>query len=150
MSAEEDDEQSSAVWEQAPWSAFLLAEFIGYLLLIWLVTCLRSRCLRSRRSTTLKSKIASILMVKTRPFWLYSYILWKAVYRNIRHLCINLVANIIWGTGHPICSSFLLDFSFLHHDCQRVFTVFYVIAMLHFLAAKLYFRCTRKWSRRTH
>ena len=110
----------------------------------WL-TCLRNRCLRSRRSTTLKSKIASILTVKTRPFWPYSYILWKAVYRNIRHLCISLVANIIWGPGHPICSSFLLDFSFLHHDCRRVFTVFYVIAMLHFLAAKSYFQCTKKY-----
>ena len=29
-------------------------------------------------------------------------------------MCIILVANIIWRSGHPICSSFLLDFPFLH------------------------------------
>ena len=103
----------------------------------------RIRCIRRHDDFSPRSHCK--LLLKTRPFWPYSYILWKAVYRNIRHLCINLVANIIWGPGNPICSSFLLDFSFLHHDCRRVFTVFYVIAMLHFLAAKSYFQCTKKY-----
>ena len=34
-------------------------------------------------------------------------------------MCIFLVANIIWRSGHAIRSSFLLDFSFLHHNCRR-------------------------------
>ena len=34
MSAEKDVEQSCTVWEQAPWSEFVLAEFTGYLPLI--------------------------------------------------------------------------------------------------------------------
>ena len=33
------------------------------------------------------------------------------------------------NSGHGIRSSYLLDFSFLHHSCLRVFTVFYVAKM---------------------
>ena len=86
------------------------------------------------RLTTLKSKISLMSTIETRPFWPYSYILWKVVYRNIRYMCIILVANIIWRSGHVIPSSFLLDFSFLHHSYRRVFiTVFYVTAMQHMI-----------------
>ena len=59
-------------------------------------------------------------MIETCPFWLYSYILWKGLYKNTRYICIILEANIIWRSGHVIRSSFLLDFSFLHHICRRV------------------------------
>ena len=45
------------------------------------------------------------------------------MYRNTRYMCIILVANIIWRSGNAIRSSYLLDFSFLHHSCRRVFTV---------------------------
>ena len=83
---------------------------------------------RSMRPTTLNSKISSI-STTSRPLWSYGYTLWKVVYRNIRYMCINLVANITWGPGHAIRSSFPLDFSSLHHTCRRVFTVFYVTAM---------------------
>ena len=83
---------------------------------------------RSMRPTTLNSKISSI-STTSRPLWSYGYTLWKAVYRNIRYTCINLEANITWGPGHAIRSSFPLDFSSLHHTRRRVFTVFYVTAM---------------------
>ena len=83
---------------------------------------------RIMRPTTLDSKISSI-STTSRPLWSYGYTLWKVVYRNIRYMCINLVANIIWGPGHTIRSSFPLDFSSLHHTHRRVFTVFYVTAM---------------------
>ena len=76
----------------------------------------------SMRPTTLNSKISSI-STTSRPLWSYGYTLWKVVYRNIRYMCINLVANITWGPGHAIRSSFPLDFSSLHHTCRRVFTV---------------------------
>ena len=33
------------------------------------------------------------------------------MYRNARYMCIILVANITWRSGHAIRSSFLLDFS---------------------------------------
>ena len=33
------------------------------------------------------------------------------------------------NSGYGIRSSYLLDFSFLHHSCRRVFTVFYVATM---------------------
>ena len=69
---------------------------------------------RIMRPTTLNSKISSISMT-SRPLWSYGYTLWKVVYRNIRYMCINLVANITWGPGHAIRSSFPLDFSSLHH-----------------------------------
>ena len=82
----------------------------------------------SMRPTTLNSKISSI-STTSRPLWSYGYTLWKEVYRNIRYMCINLVANITWGPGHAIRSSFPLDFSSLHHTRRRVFTVFYVTAM---------------------
>ena len=68
--------------------------------------------------------------IETRQFWQYSYILWKVVYRNTHHMCIVLVANVIWCSGRAVRSPFLLDFSFLHHSCRRVFTVFYVTAMI--------------------
>ena len=83
---------------------------------------------RITRPTSLNSKISSI-STTSRPLWSYGYTLWKVVYRNIRYMCINLVANITWGPGHAIRSSFPLDFSSLHHTCRRVFTVFYVTAM---------------------
>ena len=83
---------------------------------------------RSTRPTTSNSKISSI-STTSRPLWSYSYTPWKVVYRNIRYMCINLVANITWGPGHAIRSSFPIDFSSLHHTCRRVFTVFYVTAM---------------------
>ena len=82
----------------------------------------------SMRPTTLNSKISSI-STTSRPLWSYGYTLWKAVYKNIRYMCINLEANITWGPGHAIRSSFPLDFSSLHHTRRRVFTVFYVTAM---------------------
>ena len=44
-------------------------------------------------------------------------------------MCITHEANIIWRSGHAIRSSFLQDFSFLHHSCRPVFTVLYVTAM---------------------
>ena len=69
---------------------------------------------RIMRPTTLNSKISSI-STTSRPLWSYGYTLWKAVYKNIRYMCINLVANITWGPGHAIRSSFPLDFSSLHH-----------------------------------
>ena len=78
--------------------------------------------------------------IETRPFWPYSYILWKVVYRNTHCMCIVLVANIIWRSGRAVRSPFLLDFSFLHHSCRRVFTVFYVTALIcniNVLAARL-------------
>ena len=61
-----------------------------------------SKPVRSIRQTTLKSKISSMSTIETRPFWLYSYIFWKAVFRNNRYMCIILVANIIWCSGHAI------------------------------------------------
>ena len=52
MSAEKSVEQSCTVWEQAPQSAFFLAELIDlYLPLIWLVVCVRNSRLRSRYGT---------------------------------------------------------------------------------------------------
>ena len=48
MSAEKNVEQSRTVWEQAPQSAFFLAQFIGYLPLIWPVVCVHNKRLRSR------------------------------------------------------------------------------------------------------
>ena len=60
-----------------------------------------------------------MLTIETRPFWPFSCILLKVVYRNTRYMCIVFVANIIWRSGHVIRSSFLLDFSFLHHSCRR-------------------------------
>ena len=67
------------------------------------------------RSTTLKSKISSMMTIETRPFWSYSNILRKVLYRNIWCMFIILVANIMWCSGHAIrSSSSLLDFSFLH------------------------------------
>ena len=52
-------------------------------------------------------------------------------------MCIILVGNIIWDSSHATSSSFPLDFSFLHHNCRRVFTVFYVTAnMIVNLAAR--------------
>ena len=83
---------------------------------------------RIMRPTSLNSKISSI-STTSRPLWSYGYTLWRVVYRNIRYMCINLVANITWGPGHAIRSSFPLDFSSLHHTRRRVFTVFYVTAM---------------------
>ena len=68
-------------------------------------------------------------MIETRPFWPYSYILWKVVHRNTRYMSIILVAHIIWHFGNAILSSFPLDFSSLHYSCRCVFTVFYVTAM---------------------
>ena len=56
--------------------------------------------------------------IEMRPFLPYSYIFWRVVYRNIRFVCIILVANIIWRSGHAIRSSFHVDFSFLHHNCE--------------------------------
>ena len=53
------------------------------------------------------------------------------MYRNTLYMCIILVANIIWHSGHAIRSSYLLDFSLLHHSCWPVFTVFYVTTMWH-------------------
>ena len=80
------------------------------------------------KALTMKSKISSMTTIETHPFWPYSYILWKVVYRNTRYMCIIRVANIIWRSGHAIRSSFPLDFSSLHYSCRRVFTVFYVTA----------------------
>ena len=77
----------------------------------------------------LKRKISSMSTIETRLFWPYSYILWKVVNRNTRYMSIILVANIIWRSGHAIRSSFLLDFSFLHHNSRVGFTVFFVTAM---------------------
>ena len=57
--------------------------------------------------------------IETRLFWPYSYTLWKVVNRNTRYTNIILVANIIWRSGHAIRSSFLRDFSFLHHSRRR-------------------------------
>ena len=65
---------------------------------------------RIMRPTTLDSKISSI-STTSRPLWSYGYTLWKVVYRNIRYMCINLVANIIWGPGHTIRSS--------HFQCAK-------------------------------
>ena len=53
---------------------------------------------------TLKSKISSMTTIETRPFWPYSYILWKVMYRNTRYMCTILVANIIWRSGNAIRS----------------------------------------------
>ena len=78
--------------------------------------------------------------IETRPFWPYSYILWKVLYRNTHCMCIVIVANIIWCSSRAVRSPFLLDFSFLHHSCRRVFTVFYVTAVIcsiNVLAARL-------------
>ena len=97
------------------------------------VICVRNRRLWSRYGAwgrlSLKSKISSMSTIETRLFWPYSYILFKVVYRNTQYMCIILVANIIWYSGHAICSSFPLDFSFLHHSCRRVFIVFYFTAL---------------------
>ena len=79
---------------------------------------------RSKRPTTLKSKISSMSTIETRLFWPYSYISWRIVNRNTRCMCIIIVHNIIWYSGHVIRSSSLLDFTFLHHSCLRVFTIF--------------------------
>ena len=41
---------------------------------------------------------------------------------NTRYMCIILVVNIIWRSGHAIRSFYLLDSSFLHHSwCSRQF-----------------------------
>ena len=100
--------------------------------------------------------------IETRQFWQYSYILWKVVYRNTHHMCIVLVANVIWCSGRAVRSPFLLDFSFLHRSCRSVFTVFYVTSMISninvlaarfmetLFAAKCYLQCARNCSRRTY
>ena len=80
--------------------------------------------------------------IETCPFWLYSYILWKGLYRNVRYICIILRANIIWRSGHAIRSSFLLDFSFLHHICRRVL-------MGTLFGSQIVLAIPKKWSRRT-
>ena len=79
---------------------------------------------RSKRLTTLKSKISSMSTIETRLFWPYSNIPLKVVNRNTRCMCIIIVHNIIWRPGHAIRSSSLLDFTFLHHSCRRVFILF--------------------------
>ena len=64
-------------------------------------------------------------------------------------MCIIFVANIIWRSGHAIRSSFLLDFSFLHHsyrrDASSQFSASQLCNMVvlaaclgHFLASKSY------------
>ena len=55
----------------------------------------------------------------------------EEMYRNARYMCIILVANIIWRSGHAIRSSFLLDIYFLRYSCRRVLTVFYGTAVQH-------------------
>ena len=50
--------------------------------------------------------------IEMRPFWPYSYILWKVVYRITQCMCIIPVAYIIWRSCHAIRSSSPLDFSF--------------------------------------
>ena len=90
-----------------------------------------SKPVRGIRLTTLKSKLSSKLTNRNASILPCSYILWKVVYRNTRYMCITLVANIIWRSGHAIPSSFLLDFSFPHHRLRRFFTVFYNSAMWH-------------------
>ena len=84
----------------------------------------------SMRPTALKSKISSV-DDRNASIWPHSYILWKVVYRNTRCMCIILIANIIWRSGHAKRSSFLLDFSFLHPSSRRVLTVSYVTTMRH-------------------
>ena len=44
------------------------------------------------------------------PLWPHNYILWKVVHRNTWYVCIILVGNINWCSGHTICSSLSLDF----------------------------------------
>ena len=113
-----------------PFTVIVLAEFIGYLppiLLVFITAIFEAGT--EHKALTMKSKISSMTTIETHPFWPYSYILWKVVYRNTRYMCILRVANIIWRSGHAIRSSFPLDFSSLHYSCRRVFTVFYVTAM---------------------
>ena len=65
-------------------------------------------------------------------------------------MCITLVANIIWRSSHAIRSSFLLDFFFstIVADLFSQFCTSQLCNMIVF-AAKSYFQCTKKWSRRT-
>ena len=103
-----------------------------------------SKPIRSIRPTTLRSKISSMSTIETRPFWPYSYILWKEVYRNIWYMCITLVANIIWRSSHAIRSSFLLDF-FFSTIVADLFSQFFTsqLGNMIVLAAKSYFQCTK-------
>ena len=77
-----------------------------------------SKPVRGIRLTTLKSKLSSKSTNRNASLLPCSYILWKVVYRNTRYMCITLVANIIWRSGHAIPSSFLLDFFFPTIDCD--------------------------------
>ena len=108
------------------------------LISIRLMVCVRNSRLRSRYGAQ-GHKISLMLMIETPPFWPYSYIFWRVVYRNTRHMSTILVTNIIKRSDHAMRSSFLLYFSFLHHSCRRVFSVFYVTAIWNIigLAARL-------------
>ena len=98
--------------------------------------------------------------IETRPFWLYSYILWKGMYRNTQYMCKIFEANIIWRSGHAIHSSLLLNFCSFHHDCRRASQFFFasqlcnVIVLAAPLMGTLFGRqivlqCTKKkWSER--
>ena len=87
---------------------------------MWYVLVASSKPVRGIGPTTLNSKISSTSTIETRPFWPYSYILWKVVYKNVRYMCIILVANIIWRSGHALRPS---TFVFLHHYCRSCFDV---------------------------
>ena len=98
--------------------------------------------------------------IETCPFWLYSYILWKGMYRNTQYMCKIFEANIIWRSGHAIRSSLPLNFSSFHHDCRRASQFFFasqlcnVIVLAAPLMGTLFGRqivlqCTKKkWSER--
>ena len=106
---------------------------------------------------TLKSKISSITTIETHPFWPYSYILWKAVYRNTWYMCIILVANIIGALATQYIRPFIwisplsirvadVSSQFLRHS--YIIRSFWLRAFWrHFLATKSYFPCTKKWTR---
>ena len=76
----------------------------------------------------MKSKLSSMTTIETRPFWPYSYILWKEVYTNTRCKCIVLEANISERSSCTVRSSSFLNFSFLH---QSFFTAFNDTALKH-------------------
>ena len=90
---------------------------------------LSSKPVQIIRPTTLERKSQPRCRRSKRVYFGHTATSFGKQYIEIPGVCIILLANIIWRSGHAICSSSLLDFSFLHHICRRVFTVLYVTAM---------------------
>ena len=91
---------------------------ISYVPLIWLMVCVRNSRLRSRYGAQGR-KISLMLMIETPPFWPYSYIFLRVVYRNTRHMSTILVTNIMQSV-RPF--SYISLFSIIVADVSSQFS----------------------------